>query len=155
MPPANMFVLTWVADKHYFKKTKRMEIKIKIIANSIKVLINVDLLHIKTGARASCLLPVMFSSLIWVLVTCVSSLEDNLLSCIIMTCVFFFICYTLIKRGKKLLSTSWENIKCNVWQLLNQKRHKLTTVKKKLHSVCNQSLGNIQTYWMPDVSLCG
>lgn len=57
MPPANMFVLTWVADKYYFKKTKRMEIKIKIIANSIKVLINVDLLHIKTGARASCLLP--------------------------------------------------------------------------------------------------
>lgn len=109
MPPANMFVSIQVNAKRYFKKTstwkfrfqkkKKNQIgyKVQISTNPIftKMLINVVSLHMIIGAQAFCyekaLPPAMFSSLIWMVVTYVHSFEINLLSCILMTCVVFFV----------------------------------------------------------------
>ena len=53
-----------------------------------------------------------------------------------MICVFPFVHIILqykVREGEKNpLRASWMQIKYNMWQLLNQKLHKLTTVKRSL-----------------------
>ena len=65
-------------------------------------------------------------------------LEDNLLSCVVLICVFSLLYFNKkLERERSTVEWLLDKSKCDVWQLhkFAQKLHKLTAVRKKLPSV--------------------